>query len=464
MKPTVYISAALFFVGFLFLNGSGCTSIENPVEGEDPSAELSVTARDEEILDTQPLLLKASGGSGVIFWKTFPEHCGGFDPRTGALVTYTPPDVDGTITVTISAHDDRGGTCSISVTVTDEGPPPVPGDLLINEIAWAGTLTSPYDEYLEIRNCTDRPFYLSFYRIDNAAGSGVPLVFSGRVNGGGLFLIANYAEQSEKTAIRCQIDCVEPALSLSNSAFGPFMLRDGSGEVFDTAGDGGDYTGGFTGEEKASLSRYTHAEDPGWAECSWYTEGVCQNLSDGTLGTPGAENSDNPFEPGPDEDAALAIITEFRIDAHDDTGEDWVELMITRAGNLKDIVVTDLDGTDSTITGGEDVYAAEGSHLIVVWSDAYNNDGTVFQIPDQRPPGTKDELVVLSAAVFLDGLCYSVDGLLPDDYDSLCTDGWSGPPVLSLCAARRTVNGVYTRDMVAQAWDPDALPTPGRMN
>jgi hypothetical protein len=465
MKPSLYISACVFLVGFLFLSGSGCTNIENPTrEAEDAEEELSITAEEEEILDTQPLSLEASGGSGTVFWKTEPERFGGFDPDTGVRVTYIPPDVDTTVAVTISAHDDSGRSCSIPIRVADEGPPPRPGDILINEIAWAGTLTSPYDEYVEIKNSTERPFYLSLYTIDNAAGKDVPLLFSGRIEGSGLFLIANYSELSEKTAIRCRIDLAQQAISLSNSAFGPFVLRNGSGEVFDTAGDGGDYTGGLTGDQIASLSRYTHAEDPGWEEGAWYTESVCQNLSDGTFGTPGAENSDTPYEPSLDEDAALAMITEFRVDAHDDTGEDWVELFITRGGNLKDIVVTDLDGTDSSITGGEDVQAEEGSHLIVVWSDGYGNDGTVFRIPDHRPPGTKDELVVRSGPIFLDGLCYSTDGLLPDDYESLCDEGWTGPPVTSLCAARRTVDGVYVMDMASETWDPDAPPTPGMMN
>jgi len=465
MKPSIYISAVVFLVGFLFLSGSGCTNIENPVrEEDDPAGEMSVAAQAEEILDTQPLRLEAKGGSGAVFWKTEPELFGSFDPDTGARVTYTPPDVDRTIAVTISAHDASGRTCSILITVADEGLPPGPGDLLINEIAWAGTLTSPYDEYIEMRNCAERPFYLSFYTIDNAAGNGVPLLFSGRIEGSGLFLIANYSEQSEKSAICCRIDCADPALSLSNSAFGPFVLRNSSGAVFDTAGDGEDYTGGLTGDRKASLSRYSHVKDPGWEEGYWYTESVCQNLSDGTFGTPGAENSNTPLDPGPDEDAALAMITEFRVDANDETGEDWVELFITRGGNLKDIVVTDLDGDDSSITGGKDVFVDEGSHLIVVWGDPQTIDGSIFYIKDQSPPATKDELVVQSGPVFLDGLCYSVDELLPNDYKSLCDEGWTGPPVTSLCAARRTVDGVYIVDMTAETWDPDAPPTPGIMN
>ncbi|MBN2322524.1 MAG: hypothetical protein JXQ30_02220 [Spirochaetes bacterium] len=465
MKPSLYISAVHFFVGFLIFSGSGCTNIENPTrEAEDDEEELYITAEKEEILDTQPLSLEAEGESGTVIWKTEPERFGRFDPDTGARVTYIPPDVDTKSIVTIVARDDSGRSFSVAITVTDEGPPPGPGDILINEIAWAGTATSPYDEYLEIKNRSERPFYLSLYSIDNAAGKGVPLLFSGRIEGFGLFLIANYPEGSEKSAILCRIDCAQQSLSFSNSTFGPFVLRNGSGDVLDTAGDGGDYTGGLTGDQTASLSRYTHSEDPGWEEEFWYTESACINLSDGTFGTPGAENSDTPFEPSVPGDSALAMITEFRVDAHDETGEDWVELFITRGGNLKYIVVTDLDGTDSSITGGEDVQAEEGSHLVVVWSDSFENDGTVFHIPDGRPPGTKDELAVQSGPVFLDGLCYSVDGLLPNDYEFLCDEGWSGPPVESLCAARRTTNGAYVTDMAAQTWDPEAPPSPGMMN
>jgi len=459
------MSTVIFLFAMEFLCGSGCTNIDNPVR-EEATAQLVITANKTEVLDTEPVQLEALGGGGTVIWETEPQTFGSFFPDVGKSVVYSPPDLDSTVAVTITARADTGRSATVQITVIDEGPPPLPGDILLNEIAWAGTLTSSYDEYIELKNSSERPFFLSFWKIENAAGSGTPLVFSGRIQNNTTFLIANYLSESEKTAITCRIDFTDSAVSLSNSFFGPFILKDGHDVIFDTVGDGGGYTDGLYGEKKPSLSRYTDADAPGWDSDSWYTEGTSVNLSDGTLGTPGAENSNTPLYTGPGEDDALAIITEFGVNTSEEIGEDWVELLITRSGNLKNLVVTDLDGDDSSITGGEDVWEEAGTYILVVWSDSPSFQGTTFYISDQSPPATKDEIALMCGDTFIDGLCYSVDGILPNDYDDLCRDGWVGDPIGSLHASRRAGDGSsgYMAAMTPASWDTTASPSPGQKN
>jgi len=465
MRVSAGMSAVIFLFAMGFFCGSGCTNIDNPVkEGE--TAQLVITAGKTEVLDTEPVLLEALGGAVTIVWETEPQAFGSFSPDTGESVVYSPPDVDGTVVVTITARDDTGRSSAVQITVIDEGPPPSPGDILLNEIAWAGTLTSSYDEYIELKNKTERPFFLSYWKIENAAGSGTPLVFSGRIQKNGTFLIANYPSESEKTAITCRIDFTDSAVSLSNTFFGPFILKDSHGATFDTVGDGGDYTDNLKGDKKPSLSRYTYAGTPGWDSGFWYTEGTSVNLSDGTFGTPGAENSDTPLYTGPGEDDALAIITEFGVNTNEEIGEDWVELLITRSGNLKNLVVTDLDADDSSISGGEDVWEVAGTYILVVWSVEASIEGNTFYISDTDLPTTKDEIALLCGNTFIDGLCYSVDDKFPDDYEDLCGYGWEGDPIGSLYASRRAGDGSsgYMTAMTPASWDTSASPSPGQEN
>ncbi|UCB46702.1 MAG: lamin tail domain-containing protein [Spirochaetota bacterium] len=461
MKLSPFISVITILVCLFLFSGSGCTNIDNPIREEVLEA-LSIVADKYTILDTESVILEAVGGVGLIQWDTVPALDGAFSPETGPRVLFSPPDVAQKTTITIISKDETERHVQILITVEDEGPPPQAGDVLINEIAWAGTVTSSYDEYIELINRSSRPFYLSGWKIENAAGTGNALTFSGRIEALSTFLITNYNENSEKTAITARIDYSDSALSIPNSTFGPFILKNQEDEIFDNVGDGNSYTYGFTGDIKSSLSRYTYSTATEWNIDSWYTEGISLNLKDETFGTPGAANSDTPYQTGPSEDDALALITEYHVDAHDEIGEDWIELFITKSGNIKNLVITDLDAGDSSITNGLDVYREEGEFLLVVWSDSFGSSGNVYYIPDTKPPGTKDELVLLCQTKLIDGLCYSVDGNLPDDYEKLCGFGWEGDPVGSLHASRiKDVNGDYNDTMNTASWDIEAAPTPG---
>jgi hypothetical protein len=360
----------------------------------------------------------------------------------------------------------------------DEGNPPLSGDIIISEIAWAGTLTSAYDEYIEIVNTADRPFYLNNWYIENAAGSGTPLVFSGKIESGSPFLIANYAEGSEKTAISCEIQFTVASLSIPNTVFGPFVLIDGGGTVMDSVGDGGIYTLGInTPETRSSISRYSWSNTTEWSPDSWYTESKSINLNDGTLGTPGTMNSDIPFYIGPGDEDALAILTEYAVDPADSIGEDWAEIFITRGGTLQNLILTDLDGEDNPITFGRDIQATEGDYFLIIWHEY--DDGYDFEIngylieenrifiPDNPLAGTKDQIVLFCDSYFLDGLCYYTEGndFFDNDEQQMRDFGWTGNPILGKYGAKRYAEeDQYQNTMAATSWDSEADPTPGSAN
>jgi hypothetical protein len=466
MKVPAYISVSFFLS--LFLQGSGCTKIELPVHENSSGEELRIVIEKEEILDTEPLRIQAHGGDGNISWSTEPVYENCFQPEKGVLVLFTPPDISHDTVITLIASDEKNVTAQSDITVIDEGDPPEPGAIFINEIAWAGTLSGAYDEYIELINKGERAFYLNNWGIVNAAGKGNPLLFSGRIEPEAPFLITNYSDGDERTAVICTIDCSEPSLAIPNDQAGPFILKNIEGTVFDTVGDGGDYLYGInTSEVKSSMSRYTYSYSTEWNPKDWYTESMSINLIDNTFGTPGSANSDIPFGSGSNSDDAAAMITEYFIDANEGLTEDWVELYITKGGNIKNFMVTDLDGeSDASITNGIDFWVSEGEYVLVVWSTLYQQEGNTFYIPDNNPTGTKDELVLLSSGTFLDGLCYySTDTVQFDDKDEMMEYGWTGDPIFGKHAAKKiTENGSYITVMEAAAWDGDAEPTPGKIN
>ncbi|HEB30176.1 MAG TPA: hypothetical protein ENI15_04790 [Spirochaetes bacterium] len=151
----------------IFLYGSGCTGIESPVRytedepgnpaGPSPDGLLIIPDKNE-IFDTEPLRVQASGGEGEITWGTEPQFENSFLPATGDLVLFSPPDISSDAYVTIIAKDQKNKTARAEILIIDDGPGPEPGDILINEIAWAGTQKNWRDEYIELINKTDRAF------------------------------------------------------------------------------------------------------------------------------------------------------------------------------------------------------------------------------------------------------------------------------------------------------------------
>ncbi len=452
---------------WIIFTAYGCTKIENPTKETEDGEEVDgfkIIPSKSTILDTEPVILKAEGGKGTITWKTKPLYNNVFQPETGSKVLFIPPDINAEFTITISAVDEKSHKAEISLNIIDEGIPPQPGDILINEIAWSGSIKSAYDEYIELINKTKRPFYLNNWSIENAAGSGSPLGFSGRVEPESVFLIANYPQGSDLTAINCSINFTSSALSIPNNSFGPFVLKNALGVNFDVVGDGGGYPFGFNSKDKkASMARFTFSNSINWDVDSWYTESISLNLNDGTCGTPGASNSDTPYKPVADDRDAKAIITEFAINANDEIGEDWVELFITKSGFLNNFTITDLDGDDLPITEEIDVSGNAGEYFIIIWGDARAVAGNKIYINDTNPTATKDELVLLCGGFFLDGLCYySTENVQFDDGTKIQEYGWSGDPIKGLHAARRKgENGEYINELIASSWDGGAIKTPG---
>ena len=458
LLPYILIILSIFISAF-----SGCTKIDVPLD-QNENEIISIISEKLSILDTEPVMITLENAKKPIKWSINSPFEGGYlTPNDGTKVIFSPPNVDNNCNIQLIAVDSNENKASLELSVIDEGAPPKPGDIFINEIGWAGTLKSSFDEYIEILNKTERDFFLNNWQIENAGGNGIPIVFSGYIKGGATFLIANYSYESNKSSIKIIPDFSTSKLALSNNKFGPYILKNFEEVVFDEVGDGKNYTYGINSEEiKASMARYSSNGElsQNWTPEDWFTEGVSINFKDSTLGTPGEINSNIPYTKKSNGEDANGIIIKYFVDAKDEVGDDWVQILITDYGDIKNFIVTDLDGSDSSITNNESFYFNKGDIITVVWGDNYSNMNNIFTIPDTNPTGTKDELVLLSSGNFLDGLCYySTDEVQFDDEDTIKGYGWIGNPIHSKYGERKKLNGNYIKELNENAWNIDNKPS-----
>ena len=183
--------------------------------------------------------------------------------------------------------------------------PVAPGDVVINEIMWSGSLSDDDDEWIELRNMTDQDIDLSNWNINNAGqGSGpgahleIPHGYSIKANG--YFLITN--NKWDETAINLLEDLSsdeglthKPGLNLKNSGE-ELILKDKDNNVIDTAWQADeDWPAGSNGAIKKSMERNNIPGD-GTLASSWHS---CEDESSTALywdagrtelGTPGADN------------------------------------------------------------------------------------------------------------------------------------------------------------------------------
>jgi uncharacterized repeat protein (TIGR01451 family) len=172
------------------------------------------------------------------------------------------------------------------------GPQAAPLDVVINEVAWSGTLDDYNDEWLELYNNTAAPIDLSGWTL--AAADGSPSIdLAGTIPAHGYYLL----ERSDDTAVAdIPADQIYTGSLLDTGE--SLLLKDPGETLIDTANaDGGPWPGGTNASgtpPRASMERL-HATQPG-ADANWGTNnGLIRrgHGKNGTAinGTPKARNS-----------------------------------------------------------------------------------------------------------------------------------------------------------------------------
>lgn len=161
-----------------------------------------------------------------------------------------------------------------------------PGSVVINEIAWMGSLDSTSDEWIELHNTTSSAIDLTGWSILDD-GSTTYSITSGTIPANGYFLIEDSENATDITA-----DIVIP-ISLGNSG-DSLSLIDDNAQVIDTVNtsSGAWYAGDNT--SKATMERIdplgTSEDSANWANAV-SGNGATGQLGSAILGTPGSQNS-----------------------------------------------------------------------------------------------------------------------------------------------------------------------------
>ena len=179
---------------------------------------------------------------------------------------------------------------------TDTGVP----EVIVNEVAWAGSSASSSDEWIELKNTTDADIDLSGWQITINALD-ITLPENSIIPANGFYLIAKYKTGHPNSALNVAVDLDRESkqFSISNNGF-VITLQDATGQTEDIAWDStklpssgygyrnSDDSGSASLERKAPIGK-------GDDKTSWQEATDSINFDDiKDLGTPKADNSIPP--------------------------------------------------------------------------------------------------------------------------------------------------------------------------
>lgn len=241
------------------------------------------------------------------------------------------------------------------------------GAIIINEIMWAGSTVSAYDEWIELYNPGDSEINVSGWLLEKAGGSsspGLTLPGGALIPAGGYYLIANFAADHANNAFGVEVDYATASLALlngTNDANGNLVLKDESGAVVDQAG-GDPWLAGanINGVKrlKKSMERGEEAMD-GLLAASWHSSTKTPDQEN--YGTPRAQNS-RPAVNAPPEAAIVGATSALVGQVITLSGED--------SSDADDDVLTYAwswgDGTTASGVSASHAFAAAGKFVVVL--------------------------------------------------------------------------------------------------
>jgi len=170
--------------------------------------------------------------------------------------------------------------------------PPPPRPVAINEIAWAGTAASAFDEWIELKNNTDKEIDITDWVL--VAKDGTPNIkLKGKIPAKGFFLLER---TDDNTVSDIKADQIYSGGLLNSGE--TLTLKDNKGVVIDTANnDGGPWPGGTSSDGNpphATMERVDSTApdtDANWKSNDGKTKNGKDAKGNPLNGTPKAENS-----------------------------------------------------------------------------------------------------------------------------------------------------------------------------
>lgn len=437
---------------------------ETPTQTDEAS---SPTPTSSDLLQDSPT------PTATLTETTAPDSLTPTEPPTpsttpSATLTETPTLDSATLTET--------PTQSPTPTLTE--PPPIaaafaPGAVLINEVAWAGTLASPNDEWIELWNPGPEPIDLTDWILSD--GGDLTARLSGAIAGFSLYLVERTDDQ---TVSDISADRIYTG-SLSNGGE-RLELIDPAGTVIDTANAAGAAWPAGNTTQRASMERHGLLDVPGsWSTFPGFGGNGLDADGNPIPGTPRQPNapslptpSPTPTTPGGPFPPEAVILNEVAwAGTLASTSDEWIELFnpgtasvnldgwtLTDGGDIEVTLRGDLPGGSYYVLERGDDQTVSDQAAEVVYSGALSNGGETLSLLDP----TDAEIDVVNPA---GGAWPAGDAALRSSMERI-NGAWrtfTGFNGLGLDAAGRPVRG--TPHGPNSALFPTPLPTwiPGKV-
>jgi hypothetical protein len=207
-------------------------------------------------------------------------------------VSATPsPTTSATLTATASSTTTLTPSPTLSPTSspspTSHATPYPPRSVMINEVAWAGTMASAHDEWIELYNPSGATIHLDGWSLTD--GGDIRISLHGAIAHHAYFLL----ERTDNSTIADIAANQIYTGSLRNSGE-PLRLMDPSGHLIDSANHGGGAWPGGNSATRASMERYPGGS---WGTFSGAGSSGHDAAGNPIQGTPKKKNS--PFHPPP---------------------------------------------------------------------------------------------------------------------------------------------------------------------
>jgi PKD repeat protein len=181
-----------------------------------------------------------------------------------------------------------------------------PRSIVFNEVAWAGTLSGPNNEYIELINNTEEDINLDGWRIISDVDS-IVIELSGTIPANGYYLLER---DSDDVVSDIEADLIYEGELVDDGM--TLVLIDPEENIIDTVNsDGGEWpAGGRSGFFLFTMERYDSTisgDDDNWASNDLMTMNGSDSAGNPIFGTPAAENSVSRAMPPMDEALPLQV-------------------------------------------------------------------------------------------------------------------------------------------------------------
>jgi len=304
---------------------------------------------------------RLSGPDGPGAWRTFTGCWGAGTDANGNPLNGTPgnpnsltcPMATDTLTPTPTATADPSPTVTPSPTLVPT--PAASLSVLINEVAWAGTVADASDEWIELHNPGPELIDLHGWQLTDMGD--LLILLNGTLPPYGFYLLERTADQTVSDIAADQIYTG----GLNNSGESLWLL-DASGTVIDSANaDGGTWPAGNEAARRSMEHRGGDDRSGNWGAFPGFG-GAGRDAQDNPIGgTPRQPNAVNLPKPAPTGIPSRVVINEVLVRPHYDwegtggvsTDDEFIELY--NAGDLPvrllGWILDDIDG------GGSKPYA-----------------------------------------------------------------------------------------------------------